>query len=85
VAGSAVARDSRFVKGTPSMNARPRRRLAAVVLGLAPLVLAAELAAAAVPARSAVALNNPVQCVLENVQCAKDAASGNNPCDPLPC
>ena len=81
------------------MNARPRRRthraISACILGtVTPLVIGAgvigmgyraESAAASTQHARLVALTNPVQCVEENIQCAKDAASGNNPCDPIPC
>jgi hypothetical protein len=73
------------------MNSRLRRRLATLILGtMAPLLLVAEVAAvghraeAAAPSRPALA-TNPVQCLMENAQCARDAASGNYPCDLLPC
>ena len=82
------------------MNARPRRlrrprRITTIVLGtVAPLMLVAgvtgmghraEAAGMNTQHRGALVAVNPVQCVLENAQCAKDAASGNNPCDLIPC
>lgn len=67
------------------MNARPHRRIATLVLAaMAPALFAAQLAVAGGAGRSAVALSNPVQCIQEDMQCAKDAASGTA-CDPLPC
>ena len=79
------------------MNAPPQRRRThrtirfCILSTVAPLMLIAAVAGMGDRAATAgvgghnVVASNPLSCIEADMQCAKDAASGNNPCDPLPC
>ena len=79
------------------MTAQPQRRRThrtirfCILSTVAPLMLIAGVAGMGNRAATAglgghnLVASSPLQCIAENIQCAKDAASGTNPCDPIPC